>query len=288
MTAAISKQPLSRAALARKLRNYRASQGRTLIPPIHAKTHLLALAERGWSQSSIEAATGVARCALKAILNDSVQQIHWTTQQRILALPIHDPSPRHGVASHGAVRRLQALYALGHPLDVIAARVHRAPTFLSDIVNGRKPFISSATDKAVRRAYDELWMIVGPSIRAQRRAMRNQWATPLYWDDERIDDPAGFPDWTGHCGSPDGWLLHVVNQETPCAACTPHQVLPDDLRGIPKLAEHFPEALAVIAESEKTWAQAGAAIGVSDYMLRKAHAEVRALQQPQPAVALAA
>lgn len=288
MVAATSHQRMSSSGLQRKLYAYRARQGQTLVPPANAKAHLLALTALGWSQSQIEAATGVARCALKAILNSTCRKIHWATQQRILALPIQPPSPRHGFPSHGAVRRLQALYAIGHPLDVIAAHVGRAPTFLSDVVNGRKPFISSATAADVRRAYDELGMTVGPSVRAQRRAKRCQWAAPLYWDDERIDDPAGFPDWTGHCGSPDGWLLHAVDQEKPCAACLPHLALPEDLRGVPKLAERFPEALAVIAESEKTWAQAGAAIGVSDYMLRKAHAEVRARHKDQPAVALAA
>jgi hypothetical protein len=278
---------MSGRGLQRKLCTYRGTQGKTLIPPTQARAHLLALTAHGWNLTEIQNVTGLDRCALGLIRDGSRQTIRWSTEQRILAVNVHDHTPR-SVPSIGSARRVQSLYALGHPLEVTSQHVGRTPPYLSDLVHGRRPSVSMETHTAVQQAYDRLGMTIGNSIRAKRLATKNRWACPLLWDDDAIDDPNGFPDWTGHCGNPNGWLLHAVNEETPCAACIPHQAGPDDLQGAPKLAERFPEALAVIAESEKTWAQAGAAIGVSDYLLRKAHAEARARQKSQPEVALAA
>ena len=40
------------------------------------------------------------------------------------------------------------------------------------------------------------------------------------WDDDTIDDPAAFPDWTGKCGTPDGYDAHYKMKILPsCQPC---------------------------------------------------------------------
>jgi hypothetical protein len=132
---------------------------------------------------------------------------------------------RTAVDGTGARRRLQALVCAGWTQSELARRtgMNRA-NFAKTIVSG---LVEVATLKTARRLYDELWrgdpVEAGvPSWRAaaaRQIATSRGWAPIGAWDDDRIDDPDAFPDWTGWCGTPKGRSIHYRIGVAVCAPC---------------------------------------------------------------------
>lgn len=119
-----------------------------------------------------------------------------------------------GVDPTGTRRRIQALVAMGWPLSQIGARIgiHR-----SNIGNTlTAPKVRASTDRAVLALYEQLWNADprqhGVSLhsynRARNYAAAHGWAPVGAWDDDTIDNPTAFPDWTGRCGTPAGVAAH--------------------------------------------------------------------------------
>jgi hypothetical protein len=125
----------------------------------------------------------------------------------------------------GTHRRLQALVAAGWPQTHLAARLrmHRA-SFGKTMQN---PRVLMATVRAVRALYDQLWnldplengVILHSYNRARNHARDHQWAPVGAWDDDQIDNPAAFPDWTGQCGTPAGYDAHYRHHIPACPPC---------------------------------------------------------------------
>ena len=85
-----------------------------------------------------------------------------------------------------------------------------------------------STERAARTLYERLWNTDprehGVSLhsynRARRHAATHGWAPPAAWDDDRLDDPAAHPDWTGSCGTPSGAAAHRRDGLLPvCRPC---------------------------------------------------------------------
>lgn len=93
----------------------------------------------------------------------------------------------------GTVRRLQALIRMGHMPKDIAADLGWLPSRISDILNNRHPGIRPHTHDQVKIYYDKMCMIRGNSPKTMRWAIRNNWAPPLAWDEDNIDDPNAEP-----------------------------------------------------------------------------------------------
>jgi hypothetical protein len=271
-------RPIHQDSARRKRRAYLAAQGVNTkgTAPDRAAARILALQNKGWSLREIERATGTSRCAMRGILHNTRPYIRWETEQKILSLPVQPPRAQHyGVPSLGTARRIQALYAAGHPLTLIAQRCSLAAPFLSEVANGRKPTLSSETVATIRQVYDDLSMKTGPSLCLRTRARNKGWAGPLHWDEEAIDDPAGFPDWTGHCGTAGGWLLHTVDSEEPCPACAPHGTELTG-HGVSRvLANACPQALAALTASGRTWQSIGDTLALSKHHLYYARTVAR-------------
>jgi hypothetical protein len=104
------------------------------------------------------------------------------------------------MTSIGALRRLQALQALGWTRQDIGAVLGWSHDRVYQVERRAKlgcP-VSRETFAAVCRAYDALSMRLPerPSrmqTAARLRAQRRRWPPPLAWDDETIDDPAARP-----------------------------------------------------------------------------------------------
>lgn len=90
------------------------------------------------------------------------------------------------VPSWGAVRRLQALMALGWTPRELDARIGRRTYDLM-----RAAYIRREAHEAVRRVYDELWDVTPPdtpaATRMRRKAERERWPRPIEWDDDHLD-----------------------------------------------------------------------------------------------------
>lgn len=125
----------------------------------------------------------------------------------------------------GTRRRLQALVAKGWTQSELARRLHMdkanlPKTIASNLVHAR-------TVRAVNALYDELWQ-ADPTTHgipahlveaARRKAATNGWAPVGAWDDDTIDNPAAFPDWTGRCGTTEGYSAHYPLGTPVCEPC---------------------------------------------------------------------
>jgi hypothetical protein len=84
-----------------------------------------------------------------------------------------------------------------------------------------------STQRATRDLYDQLWKLNplehGVALHSHNRA-RNlahayRWAPVGAWDDDTIDSPDAFPDWTGACGTPRGYRAHSTHRIPLCDPC---------------------------------------------------------------------
>lgn len=102
------------------------------------------------------------------------------------------------VDATGAVRRLQALCAVGWSADEVAKLLGmpRAGSHIRTLERGRQATIYARTDRAIRALYDEISMKPGPSDVARQLAQQRGWAPPLAWDD---DEDCTCEEVVGHC-----------------------------------------------------------------------------------------
>jgi len=125
----------------------------------------------------------------------------------------------------GTRRRLQALIAGGWPQHHLAVRLGMTDSNFGDTLRRDRTLVRTA--RAVRALYDDLWRADprehGASqagvTRARRHAAANGWAPVGAWDDDSIDDPNAFPDWTGQCGTSEGASAHYNAGSKPCRPC---------------------------------------------------------------------
>ncbi|MGW0993487.1 hypothetical protein [Streptomyces sp. NPDC002520] len=125
----------------------------------------------------------------------------------------------------GTGRRLQALIAGGWPQAQLARRLAMEPSNFGLTLHSERVLMSTA--RAVSQLYDELWnadpLNHGVSLqavsRARNQARAKQWAPVGAWDEDTIDDPIAKPDWTGQCGTPEGYFAHRRHRLLP--ACQP-------------------------------------------------------------------
>ncbi|MEV4784068.1 hypothetical protein AB0K53_01190 [Streptomyces tuirus] len=125
----------------------------------------------------------------------------------------------------GTRRRLQALVYAGWTQSELARRMPMdRGNFGRTIVSG---LVEAATVRTTRRLYDELWRLdpveagvpAHPAASARKIAAARGWAPIGAWDDDRIDDPDAWPDWTGWCGTPRGRTIHHRTKIPVCQPC---------------------------------------------------------------------
>jgi hypothetical protein len=112
---------------------------------------------------------------------------------KVLSVPLNVRVSLGDVPSTGAVRRIRALYALGHLNWLIAQEAGISRDAVCYLAAGDWTTLKVAADDGIRRAYDRLSMKTGTSWKTRRLAERKGWAPPLAWDDDTIDDPDAVP-----------------------------------------------------------------------------------------------
>ena len=161
------------------------------IPSGPVLEHLAALRAGGMNWEQIARAAGTSASTPREIYVDQRSMVLRGTAEKILAVRA-GRRPEFGfVNALGARRRVQALYALGHPAQLLSARIGISRYGVALIVGGQRASISAETDRAVMRVYGDLSMLVGDSSKTRLRARREGWAPPLAWND--IDNPIEVP-----------------------------------------------------------------------------------------------
>lgn len=132
-----------------------------------------------------------------------------------------------GVEGAGTRRRLQALVAGGWPQAQLASRLGMGGSNFGTLIHAEGVEVLAATARSVTALYEQLWradpaengVTLQAASRARTQARANGWASVGAWDDDTIDDPEAFPDWTGMCGTPQGYDAHYAHRLLP--ACQP-------------------------------------------------------------------
>ncbi|MHC3450834.1 hypothetical protein [Streptomyces prasinus] len=201
--------------------------------PIRQYVHALGEFGIGWMR--LARLSGVPRGSMSRLLYGDPtrgtapsQRVRAKTALAILAVQptLDNLGARARIDGTGTRRRLQALVAAGWTQSELARRIgvdsaNFSRTITSDLLR-------AATVRAVNALYDELWRInpVEAGVPSHRAAAARQiatsrgWAPIGAWDDEQLDDPDAFPDWTGFCGTPQGRRAHYRARVPVCPPCS--------------------------------------------------------------------
>lgn len=169
----------------------------------------------------------------------------------------HDGA-RDATAAILGARRLNALRASGWPIATI---VEMLPVYNAANVRllciGECTGIGPVAADAIRTLYDKIKYAdpadYGVSTTSQKKARHYAKGAPTVdcWDEDTIDDPDALPEWTGACGTEEGYRIHVREtffgnrQMPPCPPCravveTRH---PGERKRYPLNREHLTEAV---------------------------------------------
>lgn len=170
-----------------------AARAEQYVPAGPSRAHLERLRAAGVPLNTLGRATGLSQPQVRAILDGSRTRVRPTTAALVQRTRLADVYRRQGgghVPKIGAVRRVQALMAMGWPRTQLEAA---GATSLPRVLSGSGHLISQSKWAQIARIYDQLAMTAGPSTLARRHAEINGYPPPLAWDDDTIDDPRASP-----------------------------------------------------------------------------------------------
>jgi DNA-binding CsgD family transcriptional regulator len=163
-----------------------------LHPGAPVAEHIKVLHDSGMSYALIARRADVSDATVTYLVRGITKNPKRDKALRILAV---QPAEFDKVARRPAfrsIRRVRALYFIGHNPTVIAAKASLDPATISAIANDRYETVEGFTEDGIRKAYAQLITVIGTSSKAKKRAADLGWHGPLDWDD--IDDPAAKPE----------------------------------------------------------------------------------------------
>jgi transcriptional regulator with XRE-family HTH domain len=181
----------ARGGKTRRLQHLR-GQG-PLIPGGPVVEHIAKLHDSGMSYALIARRAEVSDATITYLVRGVTKNCKRGNAARILAVQPLDFDTTAMRPALGAIRRLRALYSIGHNPETIGAATGLDQSAVSHLANGRHETVTAATDEAIRSAYLKLCTTPGPSQKAKRRAASLGWHGPLAWDGN-IDDPQARPE----------------------------------------------------------------------------------------------
>lgn len=195
------------------------------------RTLCVDLYERGMSSADIGKSVDPPICdtTVLRLLKGVHKTVHRTTYNRLLQVKYVDPKGKVVGATRdatGMVRRLQALFALGFNSPNLANLMGCSADATRQLLDRRtRTFVHTHT--LVASVYDKLQYADPCEYGGTQRtinlskgiASRNDWAPPMCWDEDTIDDPNAIPEWTGECGTNEGFWLHRKYGIPICTPC---------------------------------------------------------------------
>jgi hypothetical protein len=198
------------------------------------RQHVRALSEFGIGWMRLAKLAGVPRGSVSKLLyGDPKRGLGPTKGMRAknaLAILAVQPTPenlgnRTRIDGTGTRRRLQALVAAGWSQSELARRLGTDPANFAKTITSN--LVEVGTVRATRHLYDQLWR-ENPADHgvpqrwintARQLAATKQWAPIGAWDDDQIDNPDAWPNWTGYCGTPRGRPAHYRARTPVCTPC---------------------------------------------------------------------
>lgn len=163
------------------------------VPADTVVAHINALRAAGMTLTGIARTGHLAPKTVFAVMHEHRKTIQGPTAAAIFSVRPHPTVPAGHVLAVGTTRRVRAFVAAGYSLADIARRLDKHLQAVWEMAWERQRYLAISTHRAVADLYEQLSTTPGPSRRARNTGRRNDWAPPMAWDDDAIDDPAGQP-----------------------------------------------------------------------------------------------
>ncbi|BFP50105.1 hypothetical protein KCMC57_64730 (plasmid) [Kitasatospora sp. CMC57] len=203
------------------------------VPAGPTRRHIEKLVLAGMSVMEVSALSGIAHTTISLVRREVSDTVLRTTADALLGVAVPLQRAGSGLTSWpavGTMRRLQALAIRGFTLPAIAEELGCSRRRIFMIRSGGRARVRVETHLAVLALYNRWWNADPTEFGVPRdraaacisNALAHGWASSGHWDEEAIDDPSGFPDWTGACGTAKGYRLHLSCPDVPppCPPCT--------------------------------------------------------------------
>lgn len=165
-------------------------------PIDEVRPHVVALMDAGGSARAIAEVAACSPTTIRQIAAGRTTTVKRALAARLVRVRVQDlldrDGPRDRLPATGAVRRVQALLALGHSHATITAAMPGRHQSL-DVLDARQRWVFRDVHHAVVVAYEQLSMTPGTSRVTRSRALARGYVPPLAWDDDTIDDPTATP-----------------------------------------------------------------------------------------------
>lgn len=222
---------------------YLRAQGRATkvdVAPVRAylrKLHYV----YGMSARMISARCSLSEGSISEIINGvrrgdygqiyTIKEIYRENAESVMAVEPEIPTERGGarVNAIGTTRRIQGLAAEGFPVRWQGEQVGFVGQTFYLTAQGKRQVVYFSTAWKIKQLYEKLENDLHPEAHgidpgkaklARTYAERNGYVRPIFWDWDTIDEPDGFPDFTGACGTPQGSQAHRRKNILPiCQPC---------------------------------------------------------------------
>lgn len=172
--------------------------------PIEAvQSHVLKLIDAGITRRQILTASD-RRVSSSQLLNivrghnskgDPVRFVHRPTAASIMAVTYQKAMGEDVVVpALGIRRRVHALNRVGHTAVELAAACGISHSMMYELCLAQDA--CKSTVEKIHRGYEHLASIPGHNESVRWKAIRNEWAPPMAWEDHQLDDIDGEPDWS--------------------------------------------------------------------------------------------
>ncbi|MFE5290439.1 hypothetical protein ACFRAQ_36295 [Nocardia sp. NPDC056611] len=163
----------------------------TSVPVEMVRPHVEKLLGYGMSHSMIAAAAGCGYEAVRRVAAGERTYLQRRTADGILSVS-HTPHPlQRYVLAIGAVRRIQALQAIGWAIPEIAHAIGERESVIQKV--GDYPKTTYARWRQVADLFEKLSATPGTNLRTRNWAKKHGWAPPLAWEGVDIDHPDHGP-----------------------------------------------------------------------------------------------
>lgn len=151
----------------------------------------------------------------------------WAFEQAILAARF-GPDDQYYVPSFGVSRRIEALVSKGYPYKFLAEYMgYTLAVFHRRLTRELRQRVRADFHREVKAAYDKLAFAnpldMGVSVQGSRYArtvgVKHGFVPAECWDWDTLDDPNAVPEWTGACGTEEGFSIHVREKIKVCQPC---------------------------------------------------------------------
>jgi uncharacterized protein YerC len=185
-----------------------------------ARVHCTRLYKRGMSYRQIAdtAPKHMNETTVAKVVNRWTETIHRDTYEALMQTYYVAPTGwRVGrkMDSTGVRRRMQALVAdgfgynvLGEIMGISLQAVFQLCTRDADTFASTYGYVVPVYEKLAGKDPTQYGATKLGVSRAKGTAARHDWAPSHTWDEDTIDNPDAFPEWTGECGTVTGYNLH--------------------------------------------------------------------------------